>query len=467
MLIDGARPDVMQELLASGTLPHIEREIVRQGTFRVASSCAPSTTGPAYLPFLTGCFPGTINIPGIRWLDKAQFQAKPLGLSRMRSYNGIEGPLLNRDLSPSCKTLFEIFERPFNIFSMITRGLPKGHNLTRLSKPFAYTYAHLTDQWGFVDRIAARRLVYALDQNPDFIFAVFPNVDSFSHLFHPFHDKTIAAYRFIDRTVGKVTSALKTTGRWDDTLLILTSDHGLTATHHHLDLAMHFERRKISTLVYPIVWKRNPRVSVMISGNAMGQVYCLDIPSEEVCNEHLIRKVLGAAWDDLFEQEALDFVIWRENRAQYIIQNSRGRAHIAKHEAGLSYVPVTADPLGYGSISEPLTRGEALAATFDSRYPDALVQIDQLFAAPRCGDFVVISKNDYDLRRTYEWPEHHASHGSLCREHMRVPLVYNQCGWDERPARTADVFSTVLDWTGRQSVGKTDGASLLHQRRAP
>jgi len=97
-LVDGARPDVMEELLASGDLPNIRREIVEPGTARTASSCFPSTTGPAYLPFLMGCFPGTMNVPGIRWLDKAEFHSKRWGKDRFRSYNGIEAPWFNSDL---------------------------------------------------------------------------------------------------------------------------------------------------------------------------------------------------------------------------------------------------------------------------------------------------------------------------------------------------------------------------------
>lgn len=72
-LVEGARPDVMRELLESGEFPHIRKEVLAAGTFRTASSCFPSTTGPAYLPFLAGCFPGTLNISGIRWLAKTEF----------------------------------------------------------------------------------------------------------------------------------------------------------------------------------------------------------------------------------------------------------------------------------------------------------------------------------------------------------------------------------------------------------
>ncbi len=460
LLIDGARSDVMQELLEMGDLPNIKREIVKNGTFRTACSCAPSTTGPAYLPFLTGFFPGSINIPGIRWLDKAEFKKRIFSINRLRSYNGIEQIFLNYDLPLKIKTLFNYFENPYNIFSMITRGLPRGHNLTSIIKTFAYTYAHLTDQWGSVDRIAARRLLRAIEYEPDFIFAVFPNVDSFSHLFHPRHDKTIAAYRYVDYAVGKFVEELKKKKRWEETLLIITSDHGLTPTNHHLDLAHFFENRKLSTLFYPIIWKLKPKLSVMISGNAMAQVYFLDISPDEQCDINRIKEILGSIWFELLDRPEIDIVIGRAGRNSFIIESKRGRALITSQN-GLTYRPIQGDPLGYGPITTPLDSLGALKITFDSNYPDALIQIAQLFSAPRCGDLVVISKNGCDLRKEFEWPEHHASHGSLHREHMIVPLIYNESGWHERPARTADLFNTILKWSGRETVAKSDGQSLI------
>ena len=73
-MADGARPDVFKRLLDEGHLPNIKNEILSQGTYREATSCFPTTTGPAYLPMLNGCFPGTMNIPGIRWFDKKEFR---------------------------------------------------------------------------------------------------------------------------------------------------------------------------------------------------------------------------------------------------------------------------------------------------------------------------------------------------------------------------------------------------------
>lgn len=459
-LIDGARPDVMHELIESGDLPNIKKEILGQGTFRTATSCFPSTTGPAYLPFLTGSFPGTSNIPGIRWLDKCEFRRKRWGRNSFRSYCGYEAPYFNDDLPKDRPTLHELFDRPFNIFSMITRGLPDGHDLTAKSKPGLYLRAHLSHKWEKVDRASHEHLLTGLDRDPEFMFVVFPGVDSNSHLHHPHHENTIRAYKYVDYSIGQAVDKLKRLGRWDDTLTILVSDHGLTATHTHLDLARFFKKKRIKTLEYPVVWTRRPKMSVMISGNAAAQVYCLHKPDGEHLYGDEIRHVLGGVWEELLDREEVDFITWRHDENTFAVGSAKGEAHIKTNPKGLTYFPCSGDPLGLGRLDTPLNRQQALDATFDSEYPDALVQIEQLFSCARTGDFVVTSKKGFDLREVWEWPEHHGSHGSLHREHMMVPLIYNRTGWDPRPARTADIFNTVLKWAGRPVLENTDGKAL-------
>ena len=461
VLIDGARPDVLGELLAAGELPHIAREIVAPGTMRTACSCLPSTTGPAHLPFLTGCYPGTLNIPGIRWLDKTVYQRGGVwNRGSFRSYNGIEAVYMNRDMPRERPTLFELVERPFAIYSLLTRGLPRGHDLTRFSKPVLYLQAHLTDRWHPVDRHAERRLLACLDHDPDFVFAVFPAVDSYSHLRHPRDPETLAAYRGVDRAVGRVVAELKRRGRWDETLLLITSDHGLTPTPRHLDLARFLDGRGMRTLYYPLVWKRKPAAAVMISGNAVGKVYFLGNGAGWVEGDD-VPAALGDLWEELLGREEVDFLAWRGGADSIVIAAPRGRAEVRREAGGLSYQPLDGDPLGLGACPGPLDGQAALAATFASDYPDALVQLDQFFGSPRSGDLLVVARNGFDLRRAFEWPEHHSSHGSLHREHMIVPLIYNRVGWDARPARTADLFNTVLKWLGKPLVGDVDGCALF------
>lgn len=459
-LVDGANPDIMRELIEAGDLPNIRNEIISSGTFRTASSCLPTTTGPAFLPFLTGCFPGTLNIPGIRWLDKGEFLKKRLSKNAMRSYMGIEALFFNSDLATDYPTLFEIFQRPFNIFSIVTRGIPRGHNPAGMSKAFRYLYAHLTDRWDTVDAATHYHLLRCLDDNPDFVFALFPAVDSFSHVRHPRHEETIAAYRFIDFSVGEVVKKLKRQGRWDETLFIITSDHGLSATHQHLDLALFLQNRGLKTLYYPIIWKSNPRASVMISGNSFGHIYLFDGNCPEPIVGEQVKEMLGSIWDELLAQEEVDFVAWRGNKNTYNIESSRGRSVITRKPEGLCYHPQNGDPLGLGAMETPMDHQQALEATFNSNYPDALVQVEQLFRSHRSGDLVVLAKNGYDLRRAFEWPRHHGSHGSLHYKHMLVPLLYNKSDWNTRSVRTADLFNTILKWSGKPILKNTDGQSL-------
>lgn len=461
-LVDGARPDVLNELLDAGELPNIQREIVANGTRRTATSCLPSTTGPAHLPFLTGCYPGTLNVPGIRWLDKAVYHRGGVwDRSSFRSYNGIEALYMNRDLPAERKTVFELTERPFAIYSLVTRGLPRGHDLTKHSKPLLYLYAHLTDRWRPVDSLAHRRLLGCLERDPDFIFAVFPGVDSNSHLHHPHDPRTFDAYRYVDRSVGEVAARLKRLGRWDDTLVVITSDHGLTATDRHLDLATYLEGRGMRTLFYPKVWRRRPDAAVMISGNAAGKIYLFGEGGDGLLEGDAVREKLGDRWNELLARDEVDFLAWREGAGRIAVAAPRGRALVERTPQGYTYRPLEGDPFGLGELSEPLSEQDALRATVDSDYPDALVQLDQFFGSPRSGDLLVVSRNGSDLREAFEWPEHHGSHGSLHRLHMNVPLVYNQTGWDARPARTVDVYNTVLKWLGLSPAGETDGRSLV------
>ena len=79
-LIDGARPDVMEKMMKRGNLPNIQRYLWEPGSYTKAVTAFPSTTGPAYIPILTGCYPGTADVPGIRWFDKEESSRKRLSL---------------------------------------------------------------------------------------------------------------------------------------------------------------------------------------------------------------------------------------------------------------------------------------------------------------------------------------------------------------------------------------------------
>src|SRR5881396_4369665 len=101
VLIDGARVDVLRELLGRGDLPNLSRWVIERGGLTTGTTVFPSTTGVAYIPFLFGRYPGSVGIPGIRWLDRpgaAEGKGSRAQWRAARSYCGVQGGLLNTDV---------------------------------------------------------------------------------------------------------------------------------------------------------------------------------------------------------------------------------------------------------------------------------------------------------------------------------------------------------------------------------
>jgi len=447
-LLDGARPDILSELIAQGKLPHLQ-QLVEEGTFRFATTCFPSTTGPAYLPFLTGQFPGTMNIPGIRWFDKQEFKRTRWNKMAMRSYCGPEAGWFNTDMPADKATLFDLLGESYNLYNMITRNIPDAYDLGKKGKNWLYTRAHFLKRHHPVDIQGHERIMGLLKSGKDFdfLFAVFPSVDWDSHYHHIRDHRTIAAYQIADNSIGEVRAYLEKKGWWKNTLFMLTSDHGLTPSHTHFDLGDWMTEQGLKSVGYPVIWRQNPKSAVMISGNSFGSIHLLNHEGDHVLQEkELVDHFSKERMDELLKEKAVDFITYRgNNEGEYYVQNHHGKALIIQHQANYSYRPIDADPLCLKHITVKGHRA-ALESTFNSLYPDALVQITQLFKSRRAGDIVVSARNGYDLRDFWEYPEHKGSHGSLTKEHIHVPLIYNQKGWAEHAARTADIFPTILKW---------------------
>ncbi|MCD4701981.1 MAG: hypothetical protein K8S24_09020, partial [Candidatus Aegiribacteria sp.] len=234
-----------------------------------------------------------------------------------------------------------------------------------------------------------------------------------------------------------------------------------TSTHTHFDLANFFSERGRNTLKYPLIFKNKPDVSVMISGNAMGHVYLHDIIPDRPLYGREVYDSMGSLLPELVKRKEIDFLVWRESDEIFTVESSGGRALVLRTADGFTYLPQTGDPLGLGETSQSLSKMESLEVTMDSYYPDALVQIAQIFLSSRTGDILVTSKNGYDLRDSWEWPEHHGTHGSLCREHMIVPFIMNRNDWMVRATRTADFYPSILKWAGMEVPDNIDGVSLV------
>ena len=155
ILIDGLRRDVAEAELAAGSLPNFAAMVARGGR-GCAISAFPSTTSVAYLPFLTGCMPGRCDVPSIRWMDRRRYSGRWWrDRAAVRSYCGYQAPLLDSDLAPDIRTIFELVPQSLGLFTPVARGLPPERDPTRPSRRARVdSRAHGTPGW---PRCGARR----------------------------------------------------------------------------------------------------------------------------------------------------------------------------------------------------------------------------------------------------------------------------------------------------------------------
>ena len=460
-LIDGARPDALEAAVRAGKLPNIEKIFFKEGTAKSATTVFPSTTGPAYAPFLTGCFPGTCNLPGIRWLDKSRYKSGQWNLRAVRSYVGLESYLMNHDMAKDLSTLFERLQPSVNIFSVLNRGVSFHGNRTKLTRAWYFLCANFSENWARVDRAANRQLEKAIEDDFRFLFVVFPGVDENAHCSDPFSEKTTESYMEVDRAMGKIVRRLTERDLMDRTLIVASSDHGLSKTEKHLELWKVLDDLGRKTLYHPKVFRRNVDAACMVSGNGMAHLY---FKGPLHWNKPMYHASLDSAGiiQPLLACPEIDQVITRKSAKITLISSSRGRATLRRRKGSIEYKVVDQDPFGFPELPEKMSDQEAINLTFSTDYPDALIQVAQLFESPRAGDAVVTSKIGYDLRDKHEIPEHFSSHGSLHKEHMLVPLLLNTKVKSNGAMRTVDVFPTILKLLGEElPKNDIDGVSLV------
>lgn len=457
VMIDGAPYDVVDELLRAGDLPELARLAEKGGGLRKAVTCFPSTTGPAYIPFLMGLFPGTANVPGYRWLSREGYGGQGSRWTRpgIASYSGREGASFDADL-PDRPTWFDYFATSRNVINLLTKGCAPEDNLTSRIKPLVYVIGHYLHRWDLADDVAARGLLTAVRQAPEFIACAFNGVDGHSHARHPRAPRVIESYRTIDRAIGDARRILSARGQDEETLWVIGSDHGQSPTHTHIDMARVLERLGYPCLYYPRLWRQDAHCAEMVSGNGMTQVYFKNghgwqgrTPWEDIEARQVPEAILAI--------DGIDLVAGRATDGTVVLKTSTGEGRVSLAGGLYDYEYRGADPLGSGCFAG-LDSDQVLGLTFEGPRPDAAVQLEQLFRAERAGDLFISAKQGFDLRGRWEIPEHKSTHGALVPSQMHVPLIVSE-PIATGPMRTSDVFPTVLRIMGKEPPAGIDGIS--------
>jgi hypothetical protein len=469
LLVDGARADVVARMAEAGELPTLKKHFVDRGGMATATSVFPTVSGPAHLPVLTGMHPGSVNLPGIRWAER------PVGgrgrfLGRTRSYMApLRAWKLERDVPSSVSTLFAHVPSMADVNTWFVRGCPAEARKTRWSKPAAFLRALVTRNWHSSEDQAEQALLRALDQGFTSVHAVFPAIDELGHRFGPLSEPSFEAYRRFDRALQRILDALARRKQADETLIVISSDHGQTATHTHVDLDDVVAEVFPKTVCYPKIWRHclSAQAAVMVSGNSMANIYVQgpdgwhqrpDFDASGSQAAALKARLLG--------HEAIEHVIYRAHEPRtFVLANREGALRLrleagqADREPRISWEGEGKNPLGYGGSSAPADRDEIARVTATTEYPDAPWQIAHFFGSSRAGDLVVCARHGFDLRARFEYQPHNGSHGGLHRDHMLVPALVNG-RWARSSLRTVDLFPSILAALGKPIPSGVDGKTV-------
>lgn len=458
VLMDGARPDVMRELLDRGELPNLARWVIEPGGITLGTTVFPSTTGVAYIPFLFGCYPGTVNIPGIRWLDRAEAAGGWRAQWRAaRSYCGVQGRWINQDLARR-PCIFDLVPESLAICTPLTRGLAPGTHLMPFRRAVLGVAAHYVGTYRALDRAAGEAWLQAAALPWRFLFVVFPGPDGLTHLNDPFHPVVLQSYRGVDRALGAFVARLRHKGQGELPLFFVAADHGGSVMREHCDVAVELEGAGVPTLRHPIhVWRRGARAAVMVSGNASVQIYFE--PRSGRAQPRAEPEIQADLLDQLARLPAVRLAAWRDGRGGVIVFGEGQRARISEDGADIHYEPLDGDPFGLGGEPTTFEDRDLLARTRAHALPDAPRQILQLFRSSRAGDLVLAARLGSDFRGPWEIPEHKSGHGSLIADHMQVPIAAS-VPLPGVPLRTVDLMPTVLEHLGAPVPEGMDGLAF-------
>ena len=464
LLVDGLRPDVAEARLAAGDLPHLQAMLARGGRTTAITSF-PSTTSVAYLPFLTGCAPGRCDVPSIRWLDRRAYRGRWWrDRAAVRSYCGYQAPMLDQDINPEVRTIFELIPESIGIFTPVARGLTRERDPSRRERQVWGSVAHAAMWHQPSDDSVSRHLLRAAEAHWRFVFAQFPAVDGYTH--QSGHDSAPVhrALRRLDATVGKLRHILRRKGQLDQSLILLVSDHGASPVHTHLDLADWLRAHGVPTLAHPVLWERSPRAAVMVAGNGSAMIYAR--PGKPRSNRWPIERLgradtFGAGKDivaALKQEPAVAFLAAESEEGGVWIGSRKGDARLVRTDDVISYEIRSGDPLLLGCNWSASSR-DWLERTWNGPFPDAVFHLFDQFRTHRSGDLLVVAPEGYDYRARFEVPEHRSGHGSMIRVHMQTPVSANQA-LPARTLRTVDLFPAMLDWLGVAAPENIDGDSV-------
>ncbi len=205
--IDGCRPDSLLE----ASTPNID-EIVQDAAYSwSAQTVYPSKTPQAHASLFTGALPGVHRYTGPG--------------SRLET-----------------ETIFQVFEGAGYKTALVDG---KGGRIAGLEVGVSYVKNNVDYRWrngavyqpGYEDpngdiRVMENAIQIFVENQPTLMFILLPVVDVTGHIYSHTSHNYLQAIERADQAIGMLVDNLKGLGIYENTLLVIVSDHGMTGTDH-------------------------------------------------------------------------------------------------------------------------------------------------------------------------------------------------------------------------------------------
>ena len=253
-LLDGANPNVLYRLAATGEAPNIAR-LIEMGTAYEWGAIAgmPTVTLANHTSILTGRYPGHHGILHNAWWDRERelqvitnSQATwPWSMQHL--FDGVESlhHAVHRTWPDACTvsvnepcdvgadySTFDFF-RDGDVPPMPRSpdGLP--HVTERFVRPFKdYAWSSVVDHLGTEQAVGIWGGEYheRVFPRPRFMWCNFTLTDSAFHAGGPHSEIATASVGDTDARIGEILGAIERAGAFDDTAFVLVADHGMQET---------------------------------------------------------------------------------------------------------------------------------------------------------------------------------------------------------------------------------------------
>jgi len=245
----------------------------------------------------------------------------------------------------------------------------------------------------------------------------------------------------------------------DNYLIFIFSDHGSANVSRHLDLTAFLVENGFNPATTDLLIERKEvNCAALSNSRRMGLLYFAHPEygwSKKISYKQLRSyRHKGEKVDLLKMFASLDGVeqafAKRDSKSVMVVSRD-GEGLIQYDSINKKYkytVLEGSDPLGYEMEPAWMSEEEWLRATFCSEYPDAVVQLYNMFKSRNCGDIVLNAASDWDFWEPWDisYPVLKASHGGLSKDEMATFLLAKAPFMKKATleyARLIDIFATI------------------------